>query len=332
MSNRVCEVLGIKYPIIQGPMSWLTNAELVAAVSNAGGLGTLGPNAGQTELTKDPVETAERMRREIRKVRELTNKPFGVTLIGSNGDFSSIFTLKILDVVIEEKVPIVLINSFGKEGNYGVEKGLLEPCKEHGIKMVVRSLQPSIADAKKCQEQGASVYVATGFDEGGTMPGVAIGTFSILPMIRDAIDMPLAIAGGICDIRTTRAAFALGAEAVFCGTLFLAVKESPCADNVKDLIVKSTAEDLVMFRAPFDYYRSLPTAICPTLIENDNNLPTEEAKQANGKAMGGVGGMRLGMLLGDLEHGYVSVGNGVSLIHEIKSVKEVIDDLMADFK
>ena len=198
--------------------------------------------------------------------------------------------------------------------------------------MIVRSLQPSIADAKRCQEQGADIYVATGFDEGGTMPSAAIGIFSILPMIRDAIDMPLAIAGGICDIRTTRAAFALGAEAVFCGTLFLAVKESPCAPNVKDLIVKSTAEYLIMFRAPMDYYRSLPTAICPTLVENDNNLPTEKAKEANGKAMGGVGGMRLGMLLGDLEHGYISVGNGVSLIHEIKSVKEVIGDLMADFK
>lgn len=332
MENRVCEVLGIKYPIIQGPMSWLTNAELVAAVSNAGGLGILGPNAGQTEVTRDADETAERMREEIRKVKKLTCNPFGVTLIGSNGEFSSIFTLKILDVVIEERVPVVLINSFGQEGNYGIEKGLLEPCKKHDIKMIVRSLQPSIGDAKKCQEQGADVYVATGFDEGGTMPGRAIGTFSILPMIRDAIDMPLAIAGGICDLRTTRAAFALGAEAVFCGTLFLAVKESPAAQNVKELIIKSTAEDLAMFRAPMDYYRSLPTAITPILVKNDNNLPTKEAIDANGKAMGGVGGMRLGMLLGDLEHGYVSVGNGVSLIHEIKSTKDVIDELMADFK
>ena len=225
-----------------------------------------------------------------------------------------------------------MINSFGAEGNYGVEKGLLEPCKKAGIKMIVRSMQASIADARKCKEQGASVYAATGFDEGATMPGKAIGTFSILPMIRDAVSLPLAVAGGITDLRTTRAAFALGAEAVFCGTLFLAVKESPCADNVKDLIVKSTAEDLAMFRAPFDYYRSLPTRITPALAANDRNLPAKEAIEANGKVMGGVGGMRLGMLLGDLDNGYVSVGNGVSLIHEIKSVKEVVEELMADFK
>lgn len=313
-------------------MSWLTNAELVAAVSEAGGLGILGPNAGQTEITSDPVETAERMRREIRKVRELTRKPFAVTLIGSNGEFSSIFTLKILDVVIEEKVPAVLINSFGAKGNYGVEKGLLEPCRENGIKMIVRSLQPSVGDAQKCQEQGADVYVATGFDEGGTMPGVAIGTFSIVPMIRDAIDMPLAVAGGITDLRTVRAAFALGAEAVFCGTAFIPVTESPAAPNVKELIVQSSTEDLAMFRAPIDYYRSLPTRITPALVENDRTLPAAQAIEANGKTMGGVGGMRLGMLLGDLEHGYVSVGNGVSLIRKIKSVKEVVDELMADFR
>ena len=332
MANRVCEVLGIKYPIIQGPMSWLTNAELVAAVSNAGGLGILGPNAGQTEITPDPIETAERMRLEIKKVKKLTDKPFAVTLIGTNGAHSSIYTLKVLDVVIEEKVPVVLINSVGTDGNYGIEKDLLEPCKKAGIKIVVRSLQPSIADAKRCQEQGADVYVATGFDEGGTIPSKAIGTFSILPMIRDSVSLPLAIAGGICDLRTVRAAFALGAEAVFCGTLFIAVKESPAADNVKELIVKSTAEDLEMFRAPIYYYRSLPVAIRPQLIENDCKLPPQEALDENGKIMGGTRGMKAGMLEGDFNTGFVSVGNGVSLIHEIKSVKEVVDDLMVDFK
>lgn len=332
MNNRVCETLGIQYPIIQGPMAWLSNAELVAAVSNAGGLGILGPNAGQKDITTDAIETAERMRAEIRKVMELTDKPFAVTLIGSNGEASSEFTLKILDVVIEEKVPAVLINSVGTEGYYGVEKGLLEPCKRHGIKMVVRAWQASIADAKKCEEQGVDVYVATGFDEGGTIPGTAIGTFSILPMIRDAIEMPLAVAGGITDIRTVRAAFALGAEAVFCGTLFIPVKESPAAQNVKELIVNSNAEDLVLYRAPIAYYRSLPTAIRPLLIENDQKLGTTEAIEANGKIMGGTSGLRIGMLEGDLEKGYVSVGNGVSFIHKIKTVQEVVDDLMVDFR
>ncbi len=112
MGNRVCEILNIKYPFVQGVMNWLTNAEFCAAVSNAGGLGMLGPNAGYRELTRDPVETGERMRRQIRRVRELTDKPFGVGLIGEQGNE---FTLQILKVVLEEKVPVALVNTLGLE-------------------------------------------------------------------------------------------------------------------------------------------------------------------------------------------------------------------------
>lgn len=332
MSNRICDILGIKYPIIQGPMSWLTNAEFVAAVSNAGGLGILGPNAGQKDITRDPVETAERMRQEIHKVRELTDKPFGVTLMGSNGDSSSEFTLKILDVAVEEKVPVVLINSMGMPGNYGVEKDLLLPCKENGIKMIVRSWQPSIEDAKAVQEQGADIYVATGFDEGGTLPAAVIGTFSIVPMIADAIDIPVCCAGGISDLRTVRAAFALGAEGVFAGTRFIPTVENPAASNVKELIVNSTAEDLALFRVFPAYYRSLPTELRKQLIANDAEKSMQEAFETNGALMGGTSGMRIGMLEGNLKDGYVSVGNGISMIHSIQTVQEVINELMADFK
>jgi enoyl-[acyl-carrier protein] reductase II len=104
--NRVCEILGIKYPIIQAPMAWVTSAELAAAVSNAGGLGVLGPNAGQTTVTVDPIETAERMRREIRKTRELTDKPFAVNYILPL-DFDEVqnsFAVPMLQVCVEEKV------------------------------------------------------------------------------------------------------------------------------------------------------------------------------------------------------------------------------------
>lgn len=332
MRNRVTEILGIEYPIIQGPMSWLTNAEFVAAVSNAGGLGILGPNAGQTGITTDPDETAERMRREIQKVKALTNKPFGVTLIGSNGEGSSVFTLKILDVVIEEKVPVVLINSMGLPGRYGIETDLLKPLKDNNIKMVVRSWQSSIADAQKVQEQGADIYVATGFDEGGTLPAAVIGTFSIIPMIADAVDIPVACAGGVGDIRTVRAAFALGAEAVFVGSRFIPTVENPTAQNVKELIVNSTAEDLALFRVAPAYYRSLPTQLRDKLVENDLTKNMQDTFEANGPLMGGTSGMRIGMLEGDLKKGYVSVGTGISSIHSIQTVQEVVDELMADFK
>ncbi|GAX02921.1 enoyl-ACP reductase 2 [Secundilactobacillus pentosiphilus] len=332
--NRVAKKLGIKYPFIQGPMSWLTNAEFAAAVSNAGGLGILGPNAGQTEVTPDPVETAERMRREIQKVRTLTDKPFAVTLIGGNGGPTSDFTMKTLAVVIEEKVPAVLVNSVGAltGGGYGIEPALLAPLKEHHIKIIVRAWQPSIADAQAVEKQGGDVYVATGFDEGGTLPGAALGSFSVVPMIVDSVDIPICLAGGISDARTVNAAFALGAEGVFVGSRLIPTVENPAAESVKQLIVNSTAEDLKLFRVAPAYYRSLPTTLRNQLVENDQEKPAKEVLADNAKLMGGTSGMRIGMLEGDLEHGYVSVGTGISVIHKIQPVEEVVNEMMVDYK
>lgn len=209
---------------------------------------------------------------------------------------------------------------------------MLKPLNNNYIKIVVRSWQPSIADAQKVQEQGADIYVATGFDEGGTLPGAVIGTFSIIPMIADAVDIPVACAGGVGDIRTVRAAFALGAEAVFVGSRFIPTVENPTAQNAKELIVNSTAEDLALFRVAPAYYRSLPTQLRDKLVENDFTKNLQDTFEANGALMGGTSGMRLGMLEGNLEKGYSSVGTGISSIHSIQTVQEVVDELMADFK
>lgn len=331
--NRVAKILGIKYPFVQGAMSWLTDAKFVAAVSKAGGLGILGPNAGQHMVTPSPDETAERMRDQVKQVQALTDKPFAVTLIVAGGD-ASIFTKKILDVVIEEHVPAVLLNSLGgvSSDTYGVDPKTMKQLKACGIKTIVRSLQPSIADAQAVEAQGADIYVATGFDEGGTMPGGEIGSFAIMPMIADAVKIPVLLAGGIADARTVNAAFALGAEGVYVGSRLIATTENPAAENVKALMVSSTAADLTLFRTQPDYYRSLPTKLVDQLVENDRNLPKEEAKLANAKLMGGTSGMRIGMLDGDLEHGYVSVGTGVSMIHAIESVQTVVDEMMKDYR
>ncbi len=126
MNNRICEILGITKPVIQGPMVWLTDAKLAAAVSEAGGLESLGPNAGQTSVTRDPGETAERMRQEIRKVRELTDKPFSVNVLPiQNGE--DIYTPPMLKVIYEEKVPVV---TFVGEP----DEKMFSDFKEHGIR------------------------------------------------------------------------------------------------------------------------------------------------------------------------------------------------------
>lgn len=318
--NRITEILGIKYPIIQGPMAWLTDAKLVAAVSNAGGLGILGPSAGQTELTTSPQETMERMREEIRKTRELTDKPFGVVIIV---DVDMKFTNLLLDMIIEEKVPVALVN-----GVAGMDfESTFKRLKNAGIKIVFRG-EPTVENARTIEKLGADVFVATGFDEGGMLPGGQIGTFSIVPLIVDSVkNIPVMAAGGISDIRGVRAAFALGAEGVFLGTRFLATEEARTAQNVKELMLKTNAEDLHIFRTLPHFYRSIPTKLSAELVEMDKNGATREElflKQGGGK------NMKLGMLDGD-ENGYISVGLGVSFIKEIKSVKEVVNELMADF-
>lgn len=320
--NRVTEILGIKYPIIQGAMSWITNAELVAAVSNAGGLGILGPHAGHNTNPNSFEEIYGRLKAEIRKVKSLTDKPFGVPVFLSY-DLSTVDA--IADLVIDEGVKVVLLNGMD-DYDY---KPLVQKLKENNIKTIFRSLTPTVANAQYAEKIGADILVATGFDEGGTVPEKIIGTFSIVPMIADAVNIPVMAAGGIADVRGVRAAFALGAEGVFSGTVFIATKENPAADNVKQLILNHNASDLLIFKTNPAYYRSIPTPYSEELVAMDEGGKTRD-EIAN--KMYGEQGLKVGMLDGNLENGYITVGNGLSFIKKIRSVKEVVEDLMQDFK
>ncbi len=321
MKNRICEILGIEKPVIQGPMVWLTDAKLAAAVSNAGGLGSLGPNAGQMVVTRDPDQTAENMRAEIRKVRALTDKPFSVNVLPTqNGN--DIYTPPMLRVIYEERVPVV---TFVGEP----DAAMFREFKDHGIRIVYRSLNPSPENAKAAEAAGADIIVATGFDEGGTLPGMVLGTFSIVPLIVDAVNhTPVMAAGGIADHRAFNAAMALGAEGVYCGTAFLMSEESRMAQNVKEAVLKANARDLLLFRTIPAYYRSLPGALANELVAMDKGGATNEEL---GRKMGGFANLRIGMLEGDMDKGYVSVGNGISHIHEIKTCKDIINELTRDY-
>lgn len=318
MENRVSKILNIEKPIIQGPMSGLTNANFVASVSEAGGLGILGPNAVEARITNSPFETAEKMRSEVKKVKKLTSKPFASTIMVSE-DLS--YTSYLIDMLIEENISAVLINGI-------LDQTIFNKLRENNIKIIFRPLTPTIENAIKSEELGADVFVATGFDEGGTVPEKIIGTFSIIPMIADAIKIPVIAAGGIGDVRGVRAAFCLGAEGVFVGSVLIPTFENPAAENVKQYIVDSNAEDLILFRTIPSYYRSLPGKLARELEEMDKNGATNEELA---KHMSGGRNMRLGMLNGDTENGYVSVGTGISPINSIRSTKSVIDDLMQDF-
>ena len=323
-SNRVCQILKIEKPVIQGPMFWLTDAKLVAAVSEAGGLGVLGPHAGQNSLPKDDAERAERMRNEIRKVKELTSKPFGINIFhsGQNPDIQLQLMLK---VVYEEKVPVAVVVHLGPDA----AEDIITELKAHGVTVVFRHISISPDLARKAEKAGADIIVATGMDEGGTLPSHNIGTFSIVPLIVDSVKIPVMAAGGITDKRTFNAAFALGAEGVFCGTLFLAAKEARTAQNVKEMILKSNATDIDFFRTSPYYYRSIPTPLSQRLVKMDNELKTREEIS---NEMHPMRNMKFGMLDGQVDVGYISVGLGVSMIHSIRPSKEIIDDITQDFK
>lgn len=317
MPNRVTEILGIEKPIIQGPLLWLTDAKLVAAVSNAGGLGTLGFNAGQTTVTRDVDETVERMRREIRKVRDLTDKPFGLNFSGSE-DQSDPFAKPMFDLMVEEQVPVAVI-----AGN--VAPTWFKAFHEHHIKVVYRALTPTVENTKQAEAAGADIIVATGFDEGGTIPEKVIGTFSIVPMIVDAAEhVPVMAAGGITDARTAKAAYALGAEGLYIGTAFLLSEESRLADNVKQQAIASNADDLLLYRDQPAYYRSLPGQMAGQLLEMSNAGASEDKIY---EAHHGYQAMHDGMLMGDLDAGIASFGLGISQINKIEPVADIMDRL-----
>lgn len=319
--NRITEILGIRYPIIQGAMSWVTNAELVAAVSNAGGLGMLGPHAGQKTNPASFEEITDRLRKEIRKVKILTEKPFAVPVVISN-DLTEIE--KIADLLIEEDVKVVLVNGV-ENFDFGP---LVKRFKDNHIKTIYRALNPSVENALYAERIGVDILVATGFDEGGTVPDKIIGTFSIVPMISDAVNIPVMAAGGIADIRAVRAALALGAEGIFAGTVFIATEENAAAENVKQLIIDHTASDLLIFRTNPAYYRSIPTPYSRELLAMDERGHTRDEIAHK---MYGEQGLKVGMLDGDINKGYITVGNGISYIKKIRPVKEVISELMYDF-
>lgn len=321
MANRVCEILGIEKPIIQGPLNWLTNGTYAGAVSKAGGLGVLGINSGQTESATTIEDTVENMRREINVVRSITDKPFGINIAPSSdigeGD---IFTGPMVELMAEEKVPVaVCVGEFWP--------GWTAKFHELGIKVVFRHATPTVENTRRAIEGGADVIVATGFDEGGTVPERVIGTFAIVPLIVDAAEgkVPVMAAGGIVDERTARAAFALGAEGLFVGTGFMMSEESPLAANMKEAGCKIDATDLIMYRTIPAYYRSLPGELPNKLLQMSKDGASEEEIY---QAQHAYVGMRDGMLFGDLSKGYCSFGLGISFIDKVEPVAAIMDRLM----
>ncbi|MFB0637213.1 NAD(P)H-dependent flavin oxidoreductase [Bacillus rugosus] len=310
-NNRICNILGIQYPIVQAAMSWITDAKMVAAVSNAGGMGVLGPNAGAKFEGSKKISTEERLRNELRKIKALTDKPFAVNIFSPEEGMDDAYTQTVLNISLEEGVKTFLSVGF-------VNKKLFKQIKDHHAILIHRELTPTPEAAKKAEDAGADIIIATGYDEGGWIPQNQIGTFSIVPTIVDAVDIPVMATGGINDIRGVRAAFALGAEGVYVGTRFIVSEECPASDITKQDIIRSKGKDLI-FVSPLQ--RSTPHKLAREL----------ESMYKSGKPAEEEMSLRPGMLEGKLDEGIVSVNTAIDVITEVKSCEDIVKELMADF-
>jgi enoyl-[acyl-carrier protein] reductase II len=211
--TRICEILGIEYPILQGGMAWVATAELAAAVSNAGGLGIIG--AGNA-----PADVVER---EIIKASELTTKPFGVNVM-----LLSPFVDQVMEVIIKHRVKVVTTGA-GNPGKY------IGGLKEAGAKII--PVVPSVALAKRMQSVGADALIAEGTEAGGHIGELT--TMCLVPQVVDAVEIPVIAAGGIADGRGLAAALALGAEGVQMGTRFVCSVECTAHANYKEALLKA---------------------------------------------------------------------------------------------
>jgi enoyl-[acyl-carrier protein] reductase II len=319
--NALCELLGIEYPVIQAPMNWITGAELAGAVSAAGGLGVIGPNAGEQTQTNDVVETGERLRRQIRKVKSITGKPFGVNLMtffADHADSSKAFSDQCLQVILEEKVPVAVLAGSGP-------KEYADRLKKEQVKVLFRPLRPNITTALEAEEAGVDVLIAVGFEAGGHAGYDRIPTLVLIPQIVDAVRIPVVAGGGIVDGRGMAAALALGAQGIFMGTRFVATPECSAHQNVKDAIVDAADTSTVTVTGTVGVLRALKSPLMDRCIQL-------EAGGGSLQEMSNLyrPGYAIGMVEGNIAEGTFVCGAGAGLIKEIKGAAEVVRGIVKD--
>ena len=298
IKSRIREILGIRYPIIQGGMAWAADASLASAVSNAGGLGLISSiNAG-----------TDAVRNEIRKCKELTDKPFGVNIMLQAPNAGEIASM-----VIEEGVKI-LTTGAGSPAQY------IDAWKEGGIKVI--PVIASVAMALKMQALGVVAVVAEGAESGGHVG--ELHTMSLIPQVADAVGIPVIAAGGICDGRGAAAAFMLGADAIQVGTRFLSAEECTVHQNYKDRIIKATdISTMVTGKTLGHPVRSLKTPFSNTFakMEADPSVTPEEILAF------GTGALRKAVREGDPNGSYMA-GECAGMVKKTEPAKDIVEDII----
>lgn len=302
LNTRITELLGIRYPIIQGGMAWVAEANLAGAVSKAGGLGVIGGANAPGEV----------IREQIRKAREITSNPIGVNVM-----LMSPHVEDVAKVVIEEKVEVVTTGA-------GNPEKFMKAWKEAGIKII--PVVASVALAKRMERSGADAVIAEGTESGGHI-GEAT-TMTLVPQVVDAVSIPVIAAGGIGDGRGIAAAFMLGAEAVQMGTRFLVAEECICHANYKERVIKAKDIDsAVTGRSHGHPVRQLRNQMTREYIEKENNGASfEELEYLT------LGSLRNAVMDGDVKMGTVMAGQIAGMVSKEQSCEEIIQELVSQTK
>ncbi len=303
MTNKITQLFNIKYPVIQGGMIWVSGYKLASAVSNAGGLGLIGAGSMYPEI----------LREHIQKCKKATNKPFGVNVPMLYPDIE-----KIMDIILEEGVKIV----FTSAGNPKTWTSFL---KKKGITVV--HVVSSVKFALKAEEAGVDAIVCEGFEAGGHNGREETTTFTLIPMVKEQLGIPVIAAGGIASGRGMLAAMVLGADGVQVGSRFAATEESSAHQNFKNTIIEVKDGDTQVTLKELAPVRLVKNKFYNEVQELYLQNPSKEKlKELLGRARA-----KKGMFEGDLENGELEIGQIAGLIHEIKPAKDVLEGIISEF-
>ncbi len=300
MKTEITELLNIEYPIIQGGMAWVADYHLAAAVSNAGGLGLIGSGGAPASWVKD----------QIREVKKLTDKPFGVNIMLINPEAD-----EIAKVIVEEKVPVVTTGA-GNPAKY------IKEWKEAGVKVI--PVVASCALAKMMERCGADAVVAEGTEAGGHIGEIT--TMSLVPQVVDAVNIPVIAAGGIADGRGFAAALMLGAKAVQMGTHFVATKECNVHENYKEKIIKAKDIDSKVTGRSTGH----PVRVLRNQMSNEYIKKEQEGATLEELELLTLGGLRKAVVEGNVKEGSLMAGQIAGLVKKQYTCKELIEKVVTE--
>ncbi|MBS9776420.1 MAG: nitronate monooxygenase [Fusobacterium sp.] len=301
-NNRICEMIGIKYPIFQGAMAWISGGELAGAVSKDGGLGIIAGAGMEPEL----------LRNNIRKAREITSNPIGVNLMLMRPDIADQ-----VEVCIQEKVEVITTGA----GNPGA---FMDKLKAANVKVI--PVIPTVKMAERMQKIGADAVIVEGMESGGHVG--TLTTMSLLPQVTKAVDIPVIAAGGIASGKQFLAALSMGAEAIQCGTIFLTAKECLIHQNYKNAVLKARDRSTVT-TGNFTGHpvRVIENKLAKAMLELEKNGASKEEVEELGK-----GSLKIAAVDGDDVNGSIMAGQVAAMVNEERTTKEILEFLVCDLK